>query len=67
MYKNELLLVLQARNNAKAKRRYSKEKTADYYLQNKDATKEKLKIDTKICHKKKKTRFKSIEESDISN
>ena len=43
MYKNELLLVLQARNIAKAKKRYSKEKAAEYYLQNKDVTKEKLK------------------------
>ena len=43
----------------KAKERYSKEKTAEYYLQNKEAIKEKS--------KKKKTRLKSIKEKDISN
>ena len=43
----------------KAKGRYSKEKAAEYYLQNKDAIKEKSKNDTKTCQKKKKTRLKS--------
>ena len=44
-----------------AKERYSKEKTAEYYLENKEA------IDTKTCQKKKKTRLKSIKEKDMSN
>ena len=37
----------------KAKGKYSKEKAADYYAQNKEAIKE------KSCQKKKKTRLKS--------
>ena len=43
MYKNELLLVQQARNLAKTKKkkRYSKEKAAEYYSQNKEVIKEK--------------------------
>ena len=44
----------------KTKKRYSKEKAAEYYLQNKEAIKGKSKIDTKTCHKKKKTRLQSI-------
>ena len=45
----------------KAKERYFKEKAAEYYLQNKEATKEKSKkIDKRICQKKKKARLKSI-------
>ena len=43
----------------KAKERYSKEKAAEYYLKNKEAIKEKSKIDTKTCQKKKKTRLKA--------
>ena len=46
---------------------YSKEKAAEYYLQNKEAIKEKSKIDTKTCQKEKKTRLKSIREKDTSN
>ena len=51
----------------KAKERYSKEKAAEYYLKNKEAIKEKSKIDTKTYHKKKKTRLKSNKQKDISN
>ena len=51
----------------KAKERYSKEKAAKYYLQNKEAKKKSQRIDTKTCQKKKKTRLKSIKEKDISN
>ena len=40
---------------------------ADYYLQNKEAIKQKLKIDTKTYHKKKKTRLKSSKEKSIKN
>ena len=43
----------------KAKEHYSKEKAAEYYLKNKEAIKEKSKIDTKTCQKKKKTRLKA--------
>ena len=40
MYKNELLLVYQAENHAKSKKKiYSKEKAAEYYKQNKEAIK----------------------------
>ena len=51
----------------KAKERYSKEKAAEYYLQNKEAIKEKSKNQYKTCQKKKKTRLKSTKEKDISN
>ena len=50
----------------KAKERYSKEKAAEYYVENKEAIK-KVGIDTKTCEKKKKTRLKSTKEKDISN
>ena len=51
----------------KANERYSKEKPAESYLKNKEAIKEKSKIETKSCQKKKKTRLKSIKRKDISN
>ena len=51
----------------KAKERYSKEKTVEYYLQNKEAKKKSQRIDTKTCQKEKKTRLKSTKEEDISN
>ena len=44
----------------KAKVKYSKEKAAEYYKQNKEVIKEKLRERYKTCHKKKKTRLKSI-------
>ena len=44
----------------KAKEKYSKEKAAEYYKQNKEAIKEKSKGVVKTCHKKKKARLKSI-------
>ena len=51
----------------KAKERYSKEKTVEYYLQNKEVKKKSQRIDTKTCQKEKKTRLKSTKEEDISN
>ena len=51
----------------KAKERYSKVKAAEYYLQNKEAIKEKSKNRYKTCQKKKKTRLKSTKEKNISN
>ena len=51
----------------KTKERYSKEKAAKYYLQNKEAIKKSKRNDTKTCHQKKKTRLKSTKEKDISN
>ena len=44
----------------KVKERYSKEKTAEYYLENKEAIKKSQRIDTKTFQKKKETRLKSI-------
>ena len=41
----------------KAKKRYSKEKAAKYYLKNKEAIKEKQEIVITTCHKKKKTKL----------
>ena len=46
----------------KAKERYSKEKSAEYYSQKKCQ-----RIDTKTCQKKKKARLKSTKEKDISH
>ena len=52
----------------KRKERYSKEKAAAYYLENKETIKEKSKkTDTKTYQKKKKTKLKSTKEKDISN
>ena len=50
----------------KAKERYSKEKAGEYYLQNKEAIKEKSKNRYKNLSKEKKTRLKSTKEKDIS-
>ena len=50
----------------KAKEKYSKEKAAEYYKQNKEAMKEKSRV-IKTCHKKKRTRLKSIKEKGIKN
>ena len=49
----------------KAKEKYSKEKAADYYLENR-SNKKSQRINTKTCQKKKKTRLKSTKEKDIS-
>ena len=43
----------------KEKEKYSKEKAAEYYAQNKEAIKEKSRERYKTCHKKKKARLKS--------
>ena len=51
----------------KAKERYSKEKAAVYYFENKEAIKKDQWINTETCHKKKKTRLKSTKRKDISN
>ena len=50
----------------KAKEIYSKEKAAEYYLENKRELKKSQGIDTKTCQKKKKTGLKSTNEKDIS-
>ena len=50
----------------KAKERYSIKKSAEYYLQNKEAIK-KSKNWYKTCQKMKKTRLKSIKDKDIRN
>ena len=44
----------------KTKEKYSKEKAAEYYKQNKGAIKKSQKSVIKTCHKKKNTRLKSI-------
>ena len=51
----------------KAKERNSKEKAAEYPAQNKEEENKIQKIDTKTCHKNKKTRLKSIKRKDIYN
>ena len=51
----------------KAKERYSKEKAAEYYQQNKEAIKKSQEIVIKTCQKKKKTKLKSIKRRGIKN
>ena len=51
----------------KAKERYSKEKVAEYYLQNKEAIKESQESVIKTCQKKKTARLKSTKEKSIKN
>ena len=47
----------------KAKQKHSKEKAAEYYKQNKEAIKKSQESVIKTCHKKKKTRLKSIKKN----
>ena len=51
----------------KAKKRYSKEKAAEYYLQNKEVIKKEQKIVIRTCQRKKKTKSKSIKRKGIKN
>ena len=51
----------------KAQESYSEEKTAEYYLKDKEAIKEKSKNRYKNLSKEEKTRLKSTKGKDISN
>ena len=51
----------------KAKEKYSKEKAAEYYAQNKEAIKEKSREHYKNLPQEKKTRLRSIKEKNIKN
>ena len=52
----------------KAKEKYSKEKAAEYYAQNKEAIKEKSRERYKnLSQEKRKTRLKSTKEKGIKN
>ena len=51
----------------KTKEKYSKEKAAEYYAQNKEAIKEKSRERYKNLSQEKKTRLKSTKEKDIKN
>ena len=51
----------------KAKGRYSKEKAAEYYLQNKEAIKEKLRNQYKSLSEEKKEKIKEYQKKYISN
>ena len=51
----------------KAKERYSKEKAAKYYKQNKDVIKEKSRNRYKNWSEEEKTKLKSIKRRDIKN
>ena len=51
----------------KAKERYSKEKAAEYYAQNKEVIKKSQESLIKTCHKKKKAILKSTKEKNIKN
>ena len=51
----------------KAKERYSKEKAAEYYQQNKEAVKEKSRNRYKSMSEEEKTKLKSIKRRDIKN
>ena len=61
MYKNELLLVQQTRSLAKSNKKYSKEEDAEYYLQNKEAIKEKSKNRYKSLSKEEKDKLKEYQ------
>ena len=45
----------------KAKKTYSKEKAADYYLQNKEVKMKRQEIVTRTCQKKKKNKIKEYQ------
>ena len=49
----------------KAKEKYSKEKAAEYYKQNKEAIKKSQESVIKPCHKKKKVSFKEYQKKYI--
>ena len=51
----------------KTKKRYSKEKAAEYYLQNKEVIKEKARNRCKNLSEKEKTKSKSIKRKGIKN
>ena len=51
----------------KAKERYSKEKAAEYYLQNKEVIKEKSRNRYKNMSEEEKTKLKSIKRKDTKN
>ena len=51
----------------KAKERYSKEKAAEYYSQNKEAINEELESVIKPFQKKEKTRLRSTKEKNVKN
>ena len=51
----------------KAKERYSKEKAAGYYKQNKEVIKEKSRNRYKNLSEEEKTKLKSIKRKDIKN
>ena len=51
----------------KAKERYSEEKAAEYYLENKEVIKEKSKNRYKNLPKEEKDKIKEYEENDIRN
>ena len=51
----------------KAKERYSKEKAAEYYLQNKESIKEKSRECYKNLSEEEKTRLRSTKEKGIKN
>ena len=54
-------------NLQKAKEKYSKEKAAEYYKQNKEAIKEKSRERYKNLSQEKKTRLRSIKEKNAKN
>ena len=51
----------------KGNERYSKEKAAEYYKQNKEVIKKSQEIVIKTCQKKKKAKLKSIKRRGIKN
>ena len=51
----------------KAKERYSKEKVAQYYKQNKEVIKEKSRNRYKSLSEEEKTKLKSIKRKDVKN
>ena len=66
MYKNELLLFNRQEILQKAKERYSKEKAAEYYLQNKEAIKEKSREGYKNLAQEEKDKIKEHQRKKVS-
>ena len=63
LYKNELLLLNRQEILQKAKEKYSKEKAAEYYKQNKEAIKEKSRERYKNLSQKEKDKIKEYQKT----
>ena len=67
IYKNELLLLNRKEILQKAKEKYSKEKAAEYYKQNKESIKEKSKEHYKNLSQEKNDKIKEDQRKNTKN